>query len=197
MKILLVIDIQKQFKDTSGVYEQCIQYIEENRKDYDKVIAVVFKQDKKLNSNFSKYLDWEQCLEASDEDLDFKADLTVLRYGYSCYPELLCSAKDDIFIIGANVETSILAACFNLWDAGYNFHIIPEYVYSSSNIYKDDIIRLMKKIFGKAILSDENYPLTLLQIINKKMDELLEPFKAQKNEQTEVNISNDFPKKNI
>ena len=185
MKVLLVIELQKQFKDSFGIYEQCLQYIEENRNQYDKVVAIIFKQNKKHNPNFSKFLDWEECQNASEKDIEFEADSVIIKYGYTCYPELLFTEKDEIFVMGSNASTSILATCFSLWDAGYNFHILPEYIYSLNEISKDETLRLMKQIFGKAVLFNQESSLSLLELINKKMEEMFNSVISRRTEDSD------------
>ena len=151
MKILLVSDLQPYNKDANGHYEKCLSYIEKHREEYDKIVATNFKNDKVLNSNFYRYLDYKENEDFDIKDLEFKADINIIKYGYTTYPENLFSEKDEIFLIGCNAETSILATAFSLWDADFKFHILSDYIFSQDEVMRFETIILLKKLFGKAV----------------------------------------------
>lgn len=47
-----------------------------------------------------------------------------------------------------------MAVCFQLWDAGItNFRVLTEYCYTTANNFsKEDVIKIMKRNFGKCIV---------------------------------------------
>lgn len=71
MNILVVIDVQRQFYKEIQ-YEKIVEYINNNKQYYDKVIVTVFKNSK--TSNFVKQLSYNDCLDNNIDDLDFNTE---------------------------------------------------------------------------------------------------------------------------
>lgn len=163
-KHLLVIDLQKQFSDTNGQYEKCLQYIKQHHNDYDSVYATLFKQNIDKNPNYVKHLNWDGCKQVCENDLEYIDALDckniIYKYGYGDTSEhqflttALFSFHDEIHIIGCDLDACIMAICFQLWDAGFNnFKVLTEYCYTTAkDINKEDIIKIMKRNFGDCIV---------------------------------------------
>lgn len=164
-KYLLVIDLQKQFKDKGGEYERCLQFIKEHGHEYDWVFATVFRQSPKENANYIQHLNWKGCLPEQDEDdnivslvknwLEFKPPLAIRKcgYGHDCLNQLFFD-DDEIHIIGCDLDACVMAICFNLWDAGFtNFKVLTEYCYTTAKDFtKEDVIKIMRRNFGDCIV---------------------------------------------
>lgn len=143
MKILLVVDLQKQFN--YGGYRKCLEYIREHGGDYDKIIATVFQQDRKINGNY-KRLKYDGCMDASERDIEFRADMVVIKHGYGL-PRNFFSKKDTVDVMGCETDACVLATCFNLWDDGIDFAVLWDYVYTSADIA--GLKALYERNFGK------------------------------------------------
>ena len=45
-----------------------------------------------------------------------------------------------------------MAVCFQLWDLGFNFNVLTEYVYTTSSKYDNAaVLELMRRNFGKCV----------------------------------------------
>lgn len=154
MRKLLVIDVQKQFKDENGGYENCLSFIKES--DYNEIYATVFTQtlNGEVNCNYKDKINWERCLHCSENDLEFNADKIILKNGYGIKNiENIFNKNDKIDVIGCNIDACVMAICFQLWDMGIDFRILTDYVYTTSKDFsKNDIIKIMKPNFGKCII---------------------------------------------
>lgn len=154
-KVLLIIDLQKQFEDTAGNYRRIVNKIEDLIPNYDKVYATVFSQGKK--SNFKKKLGWNGCQNCTGNDLDFSIRLNdeiIIKdtYGIKDLPMYLRDA-DEVTVVGCEADSSILAVCFQLWDLGYNFKVLSDYIFSNHSLYSTDTIKLiLNKNFGDCVV---------------------------------------------
>ena len=148
MKVLFIVDLQKQFKDSFGEYEKCLEYISANRSSYDKIIATLFTQ-KNPNPNYIRKLDWEGCSDVDESDLEFALnDVTVItKNGYGL-PDYDFDPNDEYFVMGCDADACVMAICFNLWDKGMNFTVLSDYVYTTGKIPKNEILKMYKRNFG-------------------------------------------------
>lgn len=126
--ILLVIDVQPAFK-VEPYYSKIIEYINNNRNKYDKIIATRF-----INYHNSLYvtkLDYSDCMKR--EKLAFKPDILIGKssYGLNVRNCLKLFNNEHIDIIGCDTDACVLATCFQLWDYNINFKILKDYIYSS------------------------------------------------------------------
>ena len=149
--ILLIIDVQKEFKDTKGKYQKCIDYIEQYKDEYDKTYATLFINNPKVNNQFIKQLKWKDCKKASIDDsieFDTKNIDIVYKYGYAFHKDFF-SAKDKITIIGCDIDACVLATCFSLWDENIEFRILKDYVYTTNKTYGwRDVENIFIRNFG-------------------------------------------------
>lgn len=166
MNVLLVIDLQKQFRDTEGQYEKCLRYIKDHQNDY-YVIGTLFRNFP--DSMYVRHLGWNGCMNAAETDLEFHYDELLDKHGYSANQDLrlmqsrACSTaikKDDSHmpelhydIIGCDADACVLATSFDLWDRRYDFNILTDYVYTTAKDFtKEDIVKVMKRNFGRCVL---------------------------------------------
>lgn len=124
-KYLLVIDLQKQFRDKNGEYEKCLRYIEEHRKDYQFIFSTIFFQNTKedfrrktpvdmnglafhqppqANPNYMLHLNWNGCKDVKNSDLEYihpddeKCIIPKTGYSDNSEPPMLtsvCFGFDD------------------------------------------------------------------------------------------------------
>ena len=124
-KYLLVIDLQKQFRDKNGEYEKCLRYIEEHRKDYQFIFSTIFSQNIKedfkcetslnmnglishqflqINPNYMLHLNWNGCQDVKNSDLEYihpedeKCIISKTGYSDNSKPPMLttiCFELDD------------------------------------------------------------------------------------------------------
>ena len=160
--ILIVIDLQKQFADRTGEYERCLEFIEENKNKYDKIIGTVFSQnsENKYNPNYSKHFQWDDCLNCSENDLEYVTEnvKVIKKTGYGSI-ELIdfltknYSKTDNIEIIGCDLDACVAAICFQLWDEGFeNFKVLTNFCYSTSKFPKQDLVKVLRRNFGNCII---------------------------------------------
>lgn len=174
MKILVIIDLQKQFADKGNnnkSYNKCLKFTKEHKNEYDLCIATLFKQDA-ANPNYELHLKQSKCSDSEFNDLEFKdilknsqckfQVLTKNGYGlsadnlkqlYACLP----SSLEQIDIIGCDSDASVMAVCFQLWDMGYtNIRILTDYIYTTADIEygitRETWIDIMRRNFGNCVI---------------------------------------------
>lgn len=159
MKKLLVIDVQKQFKDNKGMYEKCISFLSNCKDNYDTVYVTVFSQtiDGSTNNNFVNKLDWHRCGSCSEADLEFDtSNMYVINkngYGIKNLDTYINPECDQVDIIGCNIDACVMAVCFQLWDMGVDFRVLTDYVYTTSSRFaKDDVKEILKSNFGTCVI---------------------------------------------
>lgn len=162
MRVLLIIDLQKQFADEGGNYQKCLQFVREHRVDYDATVATYFKQGVN-NPNFRKHLNWNGCNRASEYDLEFYDEeswkgVIVPKSGYGSsaleliLKQIKCGKDDQIDIIGCDADACVMAICFQLWDAGFtNMKILTDYIYTTADFGGDMWLKYMKRNFGDCV----------------------------------------------
>ena len=171
--ILLVIDLQKQFKDDNGKYEQCIEFIKSHTDCY--ILGTVFCNDD--GSMYEKHLNWSECknvqydiTDKTSEDIEYPYDKLILKNGYSLesckniVPMIMNindiakekqhgKRKIKFHIIGCDADACIMATAFSLWDRQEEFDILTDYIYTTANNIKiTDIIKIMQRNFGNCII---------------------------------------------
>lgn len=153
MKKLLIVDLQKQFKDKYGEYERIVSNIDNLKLSYDKIFATVFTQID--NSNYITKLNWDGCKNCSHKDLEFDINLEniIIKDGYGIKNiTKYFQSDDEIDIIGCDSDACVMAICFQLWDLGYNFNILSNNIYTtSSNYTNEDVKKILKRNFGNCL----------------------------------------------
>jgi nicotinamidase-related amidase len=151
-KILLVIDLQHSFEHSEN--PKAAEYCLTHRTDYDRVIFTYFRNVP--NSNFVKHLKWKECFDTSESDLLVQIDnsVTEVKNGYAFRNiSKYCAKEDTIDLIGCDADACVLATAFELWDQGYHFRILSEYIDTTATSFtKSDVLRLMKRNFGDCLI---------------------------------------------
>lgn len=162
-KILLVIDLQKEFKDQNGMYEKIVDYCKKHRDDYDIILPTLFCNNYDINANFKDKLNWTGCENVTSYSLAIypknNVNLDMIcyedKYGYASKQifKVADKNKDVIDIVGCDSDACVLATAFRLWDEGYNFRILTDYIYTTTKEYSNEnIIKLMKRNFGECVV---------------------------------------------
>ncbi len=147
MKYLLVVDVQKEFKDKDDKYEKCLKYIEESK--YDGVFGLFFKNE---NKNFERHLNYTDCKDTSEKSIEYKASRIIEKNGYSMLSSIIFDKKDMVVdIIGCDAEGCVMANAFLLWDFGVNFNLLTEYIYTTSDFSLEETFKRMKYLFGDCV----------------------------------------------
>ena len=172
-KILLIIDLQKEFADIDNDlhnYNKVMKFIKENgnKGSYDKIISTYFHNGE--NSNFRHNLNWYDCDSTDIKSweylryIDKSMHTIIFKDGYGDRSDHVVSdiknfnnniTEDaEIDIIGCDLDACVMAICFQLWDAGItNFKVLTEFCYTTSKDFtKDEVIKIMKRNFGKCIV---------------------------------------------
>lgn len=172
-RVLLIVDIQKEFADVdngSQNYNKVIEFIKENGNIgcYDKIISTIFRNSK--NPNFRCNLNWYDCENSDIESLEYldyvekSIHSVFLKEGYGDRDGKVISTINsynntipedaEIHIIGCDLDACVMGICFQLWDAGItNFKVLTEYCYTTANDFsKEDVIKIMKRNFGRCIV---------------------------------------------
>lgn len=152
MKILLVVDLQKEFvKDLKGkqVYVKGLDYIAQHRDEYSYVLAAVYKNE--VNSNIQRFVDWSECRDI--QSLEFIPDKIVYHSGYSIseYPNV--TRVDQIDLFGLDTDACVLSAAFHVFDMGCGMRILSDLCWSSGGKKMHEAgLMCMKRQFGKAVV---------------------------------------------
>lgn len=150
MNILLVVDLQEEFSDSEN-YLKVLQYVREERKDFDKIIGTVFVNSE--NSRFVKDLNFEKCKDANEESLKYNADIIIKKDTYAIdIDKYVNKEKDTIYIVGCDSDACVMATAFLLFDKGYDFIIKSEYIYTTSKTFSNEqVVEILKRNFGKRV----------------------------------------------
>lgn len=127
MKVLLVVDLQPEFRDSDGQYDRILKFVR-TTKDYDKIVATKCYND--VDSPFIKYDCWHDCL-GKVEELEFKPDETIAKISYGLTTYSLLSLKHSYDIIGFNTDCCVQKIAMDMFDRGYDFRVLSQYCYSS------------------------------------------------------------------
>lgn len=131
MRALLVIDVQKEFKDSNGKYEEAIEFVKNSKKDYDCIIAIAFVH--RDGGMFDKHMTWDGCKNVSKESIEYEYDCLFTKDTYAFDVKTFLPKSIEYDVIGCNTEACVLATCFRLWDEEYNFNILVDKIYSTWN----------------------------------------------------------------
>ena len=144
-KALLVIDMQPEFVSDTQM-NLLSSYIRYNSSKYVKIYQTVYKRV--AFNQLEEILKWSGA--------DYHGEM-ISRNTYGLPELMLARIKryNEIEIIGANLDTSILATCFQLLDAGVNFELNTEHCYCTvdklDKTYRQSVLKVMRRCFGKSI----------------------------------------------
>ena len=155
--ILLVVDLQPEFKDKDGRYEKILEFVKTSKSKYEYVIATVFENEE--GSNFVKYLNWSGCMPPIKE-LDFDADVVISKSCYGLmddfeYYFLIDGHSSDTYhydIIGFDTDSCVLKVALDLFDRGYDINVLTDYCYSSEGLDRHNLgITMLKNLCGSVV----------------------------------------------
>ncbi len=151
MKVLLVVDLQPEFKDKEGQYERILQFVKDAKNgDYDYVIGTQCLNS--VDSPFVKYNNWLDCLDGC-EPLEYEPDLKLEKttYGLSSYGVLPIDNEYDI--IGFNTDACVLKIAMDMFDRNYNIRVLTDYCFSSSGSAQHSSgVKLLKHLMSDAVI---------------------------------------------
>lgn len=155
MKLLLVVDLQKEFinENTEWLPDKIKGLIDS--KVYDDVIFTRFIN--KEDSIFVSKLNWRGCLDSEDIKvvIDTKDYLVINKEIYSSVcEELIGYIKKnnitDIYVCGIDTECCVLKTAFDLFELKYNTYVLKDYCACTHGQAKhDNAIECLKRNIGK------------------------------------------------
>lgn len=130
MKILFAVDLQKEFADKDGKYEEILAFLNDAVRGggYDKVVATKCVNSNK--SNFVRYNNWHKLIDGTSE-LEFKADEVIEKQSYGLTDYSMLPKDAEIDIIGYDTGACVLKIALDLFDRDYNFLVLSKYCYST------------------------------------------------------------------
>ncbi|MCI8520252.1 MAG: isochorismatase family protein [Clostridia bacterium] len=130
MKILLAVDLQKEFADKDGKYEEILAFLNDAVRGggYDKVVATKCVNSNK--SNFVRYNNWHKLIDGTSE-LEFKADEVIEKQSYGLTDYSMLPKDAEIDIIGYDTGACVLKIALDLFDRDYKFLVLSKYCYST------------------------------------------------------------------
>lgn len=170
-KVIIAIDLQKQFKDNNGQYEKCLDYIKSHINDCYVLGTVFYNYD---DSMYEKHLNWLECKDISLDDLsenvEYPFHKLILKSGYGLGSDnyfdfvlteiyKIASEKQnsespniEFCLIGCDADACVLATAFTLWDKSLNFTILSDYIYTTAeDINIDNVLTIMRRNFGDCL----------------------------------------------
>ena len=165
--VLVVIDLQKQFRDENGEYEKCIGYVKKRFED-SYILGTIFTNFN--DSMYEKHLKWSGCKDVDYTDIEYPYHHLLLKRSYGINQndgfvhslgailefaekqQNSCVPKIKYQLIGCDADACVLASAFELWDKGYDFEILSDYIYTTAeDIDKNMILKIMKRNFGDCV----------------------------------------------
>lgn len=146
MKTLIVVDLQPEFM-VEPYYSTIVNYIKENKQNYDKVIATRFLNTE--NSPFVNKLGYKGAMIRAK--LEFPYDYVFSKHNYDCGDGFYKHMKnDEVYIVGCDTDACILSMCFEMFRNNINFYILANYCYSSGgDDYHEMALDIIYRNFGK------------------------------------------------
>jgi nicotinamidase-related amidase len=141
-RILLVVDCQPAFADKNKVnYNKIIKFIKEHKNEYDYIYAT---RTISGNLNTKRYL--SRIFNKEKRDLDFHADVIILKSECGLNDYNLLNANCEYDIVGCETDNSVLKIAMDLFDMGFSFRILKDYVYTDSDFHKAAINVINKNL---------------------------------------------------
>lgn len=162
-KILLVVDLQEAFRHEPE-YTKCRRFIKEHKNDYVRIIRTVFANPKgyrETNKNYERYLGFtEESMTPDEIRKSIMEPDTIVKYGYGIPGNLKDMNSSGYLptdvsydVIGCDTDACVMAVCFELFDNGYDFHVLTDYCYTTGGwTVQEAAVKLMKRNFGKAVI---------------------------------------------
>lgn len=158
MRALLVVDLQEEFKDKDGVYNDILKWVKCQKEIglYDMIIAT--QCGNSLSSPFYKYTGWDAMLDGNVKKLPFDSDYVIYKdtYGLSCEDFDLLPMGYVYDIVGYNTEACVLKVALDMADRGRDIRVLVNHCYSSSGEkHHKRGVEVLKSLLTSAIVEDE------------------------------------------
>lgn len=151
-KVLLIIDVQEPFlsEQTQAVPEFLRELLQRER--FDLVIQSCWQNYP--GSPYETRLGYDRGMEARPL-LSCPGEKVLFRSTYSAVNGELrgCIRQDDrLYVAGLETDACILATLFDLWDAGFSFHLYREGVGTNRSDLAEPALALISRQFGDEVL---------------------------------------------
>lgn len=130
MKVLLVVDLQPEFRDNDGQYERILEFVR-TTKNYDRIIAT--KCFNLSSSPFIKYNAWHDCL-GEVKELEFTPYYIIGKSTYGLVDYDILDKDWEYDIIGFNTDSCVFKIAMDMFDRKYDFKVLTQYCYSSNGL---------------------------------------------------------------
>ena len=149
MRILLVVDLQKEFSaNCKSKYDEIIEWVINHSNEYDSVVATRFVN--KPNSPYVRYLNWNKM--QSVQDLEFKYDTIIDKCSYGLQDYSWIPEKCSIDIVGMDTDACVLKIALDLFDIGKDFKVLSKLCWSSGGEHAhNNAVALMRRQLGDGI----------------------------------------------
>lgn len=151
-RILLVIDLQHQFRDNDGRYELILDRVRNiiKNEEYSEVIGtncINYKQ-----SNWVRLGLWAGCINSMDK-LEYTPDKVIYKHGYGLDSYKALDIDKEYDIVGFDTNACVLKIALDMFDRGYKFRVLSQYCYSQTGREKhEDGLRVLKATIGQALI---------------------------------------------
>ena len=150
-KILLAVDVQPEFKDKDGHYEQITDFIKKSS--YDEIIATQCVNSP--DSPWIKYQGWDKLMDGA-KPLEFSYDRKFEKKGYGMDDYSVLEKNAHYDIIGYNTGACVLKVALDLFDRGYDFSVLKDYCYSDSGMeHHKKGLWTLKNLLGNAVIGEK------------------------------------------
>lgn len=149
MRILLVVDLQKEFSDNcKSKYDEIIGWVKNHSNEYDSVVATRFMN--KPDSPFIRYLGWNKMQFV--RELDFEYDILINKCSYGLQDYSWIPEKCSIDIVGMDTDACVLKIAFDLFDMDKDFKVLSKLCWSSGGeCAHNNAVALMRRQLGDGI----------------------------------------------
>lgn len=153
--VLLVVDLQQEFKDKDGGYDELLHYVRCAGPKYDAIIGTICLNTP--DNNFVRYGNWTDCM-GSFLGLEYTPDLIIVKHGYGLDDYNILDKNNHYYIMGMNTDACVLKVALDLFDRGYEFTVLGDYCASNGGLgHHIRGISLMQTLFPEAIVSTKAF----------------------------------------
>lgn len=150
MHNLIVVDLQPEFIGKNKVsYDRILNFIRSSH--YDKIFATRFVSG---NKNFKDRLHWDMPKETTPQ-LEFEYDVLFDKTGYGLSDDQYKAFnKDHVYdIVGCETDACILKIAMDMFDRGYHFYVLSNYIYTGSD-NGEAALKILKQNIGDCVAAE-------------------------------------------
>ncbi len=150
MRKLIAVDVQREFDDKSGKFEEILAYI----KSWDSEDVIATRCINTEDSPFVRYGNWLDCM-GSCLPLEFEHGEVYDKNGYGLLDYSMFDKEIEYELIGYNTDACVLKIVSDMFDRGFSIRVNLLYCWSSSG--EEHHMRgvgLMKDLFGTAVVEE-------------------------------------------